>query len=508
MLQEGNEQEYLYFNGVDGESGGYDLPPMTSAELTGFIQGEGNPENLSELRFRYQQRTTEHLGIKEGVDPKKLDQSGWGIIFAHNADPAVKEALSPLIDLRQAQAGNYFHLFEGPDGYRTGESKGNFLARHGTGPGPADPEKVPYYLLIVGDPETIPFRFQSQLDVQYAVGRIHFDTLEAYDNYARSVVATETGQVKLPRQAAFFGVGNPDDKATELSSKYLVQSLLETSITDKPDWTFSSFINDQATKAQLARLLGGDQTPVVLFSASHGMSFPLGSQHQRPHQGALLCQDWPGPQQWRGQAIPQDFYFAGDDLTDGSNLLGLIAFFFACFSGGTPQQDEFARQAFRQRTAIAPHAFLAQLPTRMLSHPRGGALAVIGHVERAWGYSFVWPGAGAQTTVFESAWKRLLEGHPVGSAIEHFNERYAELSTELSVELEKIEWDEKAADPYELAGMWTANNDARGYAIIGDPAVRLPLVKDGEAELDRPVIALSENGSPAAPTVEKDALHG
>ena len=495
--------DLLCFNGIDGDTGSYDLPPMSAEDLVRVIRGETSPENLNELRFRVQQATTGHLGVKEGVDPKDVAASGWGVIFPAypTTEPdkqkqveAIREALQPLLKLRQETAANdrRAEWAQGTGkGFRVGvDTKNAYLARHGAGPGPADPDKVPYYLLIAGSPGDIPYRFQSQLDVQYAVGRLHFDTLQEYADYAASVVAMEKGGKKLRRQAVFFGVSNQDDLATQRSATQLVTPVSNKLRDENTDWSVQTIPPGQATKSTLASLLGGDQTPSLLFTASHGMKFAKDSLRQLPHQGALLCQDWPGPQQWTRE-IPQDFYFVGDDLATSADLLGLIAFFFACYGGGTPQFNEFARQdkpgsPTASRQEIASQPFLAKLPSRMLGRPRG-ALAVIGHVERAWSYSFDWNKAGAQTTVFDSTLKRLLDGHPIGSALEYFNERYAELSTVLSDELEEIDFG-KRYDPFELAGMWTANNDARGYAILGDPAVRLPVVQASEQPVERSAI--------------------
>ena len=60
-----------------------------------------------------------------------------------------------------------------------------------------------------------------------------------------------------------------------------------------------------------------------------------------------------------------------------------------------------------------------------------------------------------------------------GPALEAFAAKHADLAVNLNGELENIKFGAKP-DPITLANLWTANNDARGYVIIGDPAVRLP----------------------------------
>jgi hypothetical protein len=493
-LAELDESDELFvFNGIDGATGHYLVPPMTAHQIVALAQGKAPDDVQREAMSRHEAASLADYAPREDVDPKSLAESGWGVVFAHDEDPAVIEALQPLLEHRKATAASLepgrYREFKGPAGHRPGEGKAAFLGRHkAPTSGPVDPDRMPYYLLLVGSAARIPCEFQAQLDLQHAVGRLWFATPDEYDAYARSVIASETGQVKVSRRMGLFGPQNPDDRATELSATGLLANLERYVQKKCPAWSLDVRTAEAATKAALAEVLGGSSTPAVLFTASHGMSFPLGDARQLPHQGALLCQDWAGPRDHSGP-IPPELYFSADDLGDSARLAGLIAFCFACYGGGTPERDAFFHASGDAPKPIAPHAFFSRLPLRMLSHPRGGALAVVAHVERAWGCSFYSAKSGHQTAVFEGFAKRLLDGHPVGSALDGFGMRYGELSSGLLEKLQSMSYGDTSISEVELANDWTANNDARNYIVLGDPAVRVPAVDDAQA-IERPALEL------------------
>ncbi len=469
-----------------------------------IVHWDGLQEALSSWLGTLRRNLTGRLGVVPWIDPQNLKKAGWGIIFPATMVPemreAIEEALAPLLTLRREQAGIYFRLYADKEGYRPGDTARTFMGRAPRLAEVADPANppetgVPYYLLLIGGPDAIPFDFQYQLDVQYAVGRLDFGSdIEAYANYARNVVATETGDFAHTRRVIFFGVNNPDDEATALSSRYLVTPLYERlrTLTDGADWQLVNVAPKFATKTNLSRILKLAPPPAVLFTSGHGVEFGPGHSAQRAVQGALLCQDWDG---LPGELTPE-VYFSAEDVTPAHNLRGMIAFLFACYSAGTPRRDEYGQRDFWDTgQIIAPHPFVAALPQAMLALRDRGALAVIGHVERAWNMSFM---AEMQSRpegmrvrrrehvdVFTCALERLLDGHPVGAAMDFFNVRYAAVATELASLYNRIAAEApNRADMYRLAELWATTCDARGYVVIGDPAVRLQGViapSDGEA---------------------------
>ncbi len=443
---------------------------------------------LDELR----RSATGQMGTVPWVDPRKLEESGWGVIFpaamAEDRCQAILKALAPLLNRRQQQSGSLYKLYAGRHGFRPGDTASTFLRRpprNADAANPADPKGtgVPYYLLIVGSPEEIPFEFQYQLDVQYAAGRLDFsDDLEAYHNYALNVVSAEEHPDQAGSQLVFFGTEHPGDVATGLSSNHLVAPLAQhfRARTLGSPWQIIRIAPEKTTKSNLLKILQLTPAPALVFTATHGLEFPADDPRQSDLQGALLCQNWPA----RRGTVPPNTYLSAADITEGVNLRGTILFLFACYGAGTPQTDDYHRAEYRQRaTPIAATPFVAALPKAMLALKERGALAVISHVERLWGLSFLseamYRPEGMQSRkrehieVYASAIERLLDGQPVGAALDFFNMRHAAIATELTYLYDRLADPPSREDAYRLAELWTASNDARGYIVVGDPAVRL-----------------------------------
>lgn len=491
------EQHSFFFNGINGQTGEY-WQEVKLEQIIKQATDEKQEEDLKQLEARHQNQKKSFLRLIEGVNPQNLAQTGWGVIFARDRDDPsvldVKQKLAPLLEHRQQQAKERYKVYEYPPGY----SKTKFLMEHGVGDSSVvDPSKVPYYLLIIGSPKTIPYDFQYQLDIAYAVGRIFFEDIDDYAKYARHVVDVEEGKISRPRHAVFFGVQNERDKATELSVDRLITPLVRWMTEEEPNhgWKVDDLLKDKAKKEQLKQLLGGSEIPSFLFTASHGVFFEQGHELQLKHQGALVCQDWRGP----GKPITKDAYFSADDISNEAQLHGLIAFHFACHSIGTPKEDSFECLSNESNeSSIARNPFVACLPQRLLSQ---GALAVVGHVDRVLKYSYSGSYGQQQLETFIDSLKRLLlQGAPVGYAVESFNERYSALAADLL--------DARTNSAYsdeDLSDLWLAYRDARSYAIIGDPAVRLVV---GDAQQFEQTTKKTGNLSPTPSTLEPSTDEG
>ena len=350
-------------------------------------------------------------------------------------------------------------------------------------PGEVVPDRVPYYLLLAGGPGRIPFDVQYRLGAEYAVGRLDLGTA-GLERYVASLRSAERGDgVPRRRSAAFFASRHPGDRSTQLSADALVRPLAEGAPPERgrpaerpvaERWGFGTlpFLGASATKANLCDLLTGRDpaaAPALLFSATHGVAWPASDPDQPAKQGALLCQDWPGP----GKVGPEH-YVAAADLPADLDARGLVTFHFACYGAGTPLEDSFMHREGRPPARIAAAPFVARLPAALLSAPNGPALAVIGHVDRAWGYSIGGKVAGPQLQRFRNAVGRILTGQPVGLALLDFRDAYTALSVDLANLLGKLRVGATIPDE-KLAATWIGRNDAQSYVLLGDPAARLPV---------------------------------
>lgn len=468
------QPDLIFVNGVDARTGEPLLPDMTVADLAAMIKGgtldRGKIQAANALANR--PNAAKSLGLPDDVLPWDVKNAGWAVVFHKDEDAAVKKEVMRLYEHRCQQIGDDTRVkvleYDGETDWL------DWLAKYGVDAGNVYPWRVPYYLLLVGGPERIPFDFCQMLSMAYAVGLLHFDDAAAYARYVDSVIAYERGDAKpRSKEAVFFRTNR--DRATTLSAAHLVGPLADgvpaqnnepaqLAVAESKGFLTRRLWDDAATAAGLAEVFAppaGHTPTAFLFSATHGVGFIQPDPTQPQVQGAIKCQD--------------DTPFGAELLANTANVQchGMIAFFFACYSAGTPQFDQYVTRTDRTPLQIAEKPFLAALPKALLSHPQGGALACIGHVERAWNYSFNTQKLGDQLIRYQNALGRILAGKPIGYALTDMYQRYSILYASVAKILEDNKKFGLPIDDKQLVADWAARNDAGGYAVIGDPAICL-----------------------------------
>jgi hypothetical protein len=467
------DEKHVYPNGVNPADGLPLVPSIQVGTLATWIYEQVKSQKHKPLAWLnlanklHKLFTQKSLGVRLKYQGKENDPSqvGWGVIFTPSTPPDVRTTIQQLADHR----GSAWKLRD----YQPGESAYDYRMEYNQDFGPVDPEKMPYYLLLVGSPQEMPFSFQCDLDAQHAVGRLYFDTPAGYQSYVERLIAYE--KAAASSRTRQVGIFSPDsDPQMYLSSYYLATPLaghldhltLQTpsgsSYTYQRDWKNAA----AATQAVLSDWITQGQAS-LLFSATHGARLSGSSPDLLRMQGAVQCQS----------AYKAPVYVSGDAIPASADLSGLVYFAFACFGAGSPKENTFYRLEKKVNSQApaqnAPYPFISYLPQRLLAQ---GALAFIGHVDQTWSYSYGWPGKTTSLTQnYEDTLDAILQGRPVGHALDPFNMRYLDLHNALYQDEGAIAafYNSEPGAGSKLVDLWTARLDARNIILLGDPASHL-----------------------------------
>jgi hypothetical protein len=429
----------IVFNGVDADSGQYVVAPQTIADIHARLRDAYNRRVLAPPV------ATGPLAIPDDLSPTA---TGWAIV--HHADDRTPVLRIEELRSHRERTGVPVRVLD----YH-GEPRTEWVRRHEGVPGLPSANNVPYYLLVVGVPDRIPFSFVQELAADHAVGFLGFEALDDYTAYAGSVVRAEQArELATRRGVAFWAPAH--DAATQLSHRYLVPPLIE--VAAQCGFEPSELLGEAARKDRFRELV--EHAPAVLFTASHGVAYPAGDARQLPAQGALLGAEW------TGGPVRAEHVIAACDLDD-VDLEGSVAFCFGCHTAGTPTEDRLAT-LFSTPQRIAPRAFASALSHQLL---RRGALAFVGHLDRTLSSSFM-TDQRPTPHVFRETLRRLLGGAPLGHAMRFFASVTNSLTRGVAPLCERL-YRGLLVDPSELVPDWLRRADAEGFVLIGDPATRL-----------------------------------
>jgi hypothetical protein len=202
-----------------------------------------------------------------------------------------------------------------------------------------------------------------------------------------------------------------------------------------------------------------------------------------------------------------------EDMASRPFLPGGMWFFFACFGAGTPHRSAYHHwlaalrdiglygrnidAVLKSLPGEKEPPFVAALPQAALANPNG-PLAVMGHVDLAWTFSFQDVGTTNKyrsDARFQDIFRTIVAGKRAGAGYAKLQSVFKEASVDLTTLYDKEartktrggEVTEDRARKTQKATLWMLRQDLSAYVLLGDPAARLN-IEGSLAERARPKV--------------------
>lgn len=438
------------------------------------------------------------VGVKKlrrvGEGWNDLAAQGWAVIAPEGeAGDRSLEAIAPLCKLREEEQGTPVTVYRAPAGMSAKQAAA-WKARTFWPEGRHEHE-VPLYTLLLGELDGLSIDLQQVLAASGTLaGRLHFarasgePDLDAYAAYADKIVRFARAGAPEAKGDLLFYASPDGSSATRAGKVRLVDPGLAASRANAASGRLAAAEVREVHANRVRTLLaaGAGTRPSVLLSVSHGLGAPPGGwdsvEERRQMQGALL--------------LTRDEVLDAERLRGQTFLPGGLWFVVACFGAGTPntsayhawltrlaEAGEYAGDVEAVKRSLSPTPFLSALPQAALANPQG-PLAVIGHLDLAWTSSFsgVDDPTESRTSRLLAPLEKLVSGSRAGVALGALMLEYGKVNDELMCDhqLEEDALNDGRPSPVDPAGRayrWMLRNDLRGYVLLGDPAVRLPLTQ-------------------------------
>lgn len=469
----------------------------------------------------------------DGGDPNSLPDQRWGIVAPEGpAGDRLLQLIAPLQKAREEQQGEPAIVFRAPPNLKD-EQVGAWWSEV-YGDESIDEADRPRYLLMLGDADVISWELQQRLAADTFIGRLCFPHEAGYESYVHKLLASENAKPKDGSRALYYTVRD-GTAATNIGHAGLMTPTIEQSRIGKEKGVFPAreiieIGNGDNLSADEFLASVNEDAASMLFTVSHGCGAPRGgwssAEDQRRLQGAMSF--------GAGQKI------TADDLSTRTFLPNGLWFYFACFGAGTPHGSAYHHWLAALRDvglygrnidgvlASLPgeqeRPFVAALPQAVLANPNG-PLAVMGHVDLAWTFSFHDVGTTNKyrPSRFQDIFRTLVDGKRVGAGYfelqRFFNQASVDLSTiydkEARLKAKSAPVEDDKQSKIRKATLWMLRQDLSAYVLLGDPAARLnidgPLAHQrkranaADLEARRPAKPVYQIAAPAAPRAATSA---